>query len=756
MPDLDVEQRKVVSETPEDLVPSLTGVVIGEPTFYRSLYILESLPKDGDEDGDAERRKAAKLGSIDAALDPFDTSNDDIDYFRPAVGVLTVHKQQWEQKGIALGNLINSICLAPGEVTQVAMVDWQRSTTGTSTQSTEQGEQASSDIQQARAVNEIQEAIAAETQQGASSTSASSSSVQSGVSFGSLFMSANASTAQTSTSALTAQFTSGRRNLAAVSSNSINDRTAEKASSLRSRRATVVQEVSERESEKTTSRVIANYNRRHSLNIEYFEVVQLYGVSTYLAEWERCLFLPMKPLDFTSTDTIEKHKIAIEDILSKAGHEEFLDVIYTIGNSELNENTAKDTSKKIDELYNDLAKKTKENAEVLSVFVNNALVYSNSSQLRSAGVMNLRRFWKDLSERTPGDVPAEDIESWTADELVKRTEGRLRQSNNEIKRIRDNIDRLKRILRIRKIGPEKYLNDNQLWLSQQIWLRTSPFAFYRMLSQYRLEGKVLADMVDPHPVGVFGNMVAFRWGFRDATGERTEFSKKYIGEEGDIRSSSPGKLPDPTAICVAVPTSGVFAEAVLGRAEAAEIRDDARQWSWQTIDQGGAPPILPPHIAEIASRDRGKGVDLSAADLSTSLASLRAERIADISHINALVGQVGKGDMFRNMGGLAEAATLAEKVSALSSKGASDAGQRAVDLQGKLLDTFVKVLDSDVGKAAVSEFMLPGSGALLLKGDSGAKADGKSTEGKVTKSSPARSPVNEREKKPEKQTSSKK
>lgn len=750
MPDLDVKQQEVASQTPADLIPSLTGVAVREPTFYRSLYILESLPADKG----GQLQDPPKLGNIDAPLDPFDEANDGIDYFRPAVGVLTVHKQQWEQQGIALGNLVNSICLAPGEITQVAMVDWQRSTTGTSTQSTEQSEQASSDIEQARAVNEIQEAIASETQQGASSTSASSSSGQAGVSFGSLFMSGSASAAHTSTSALTAQFSSGLRNLAAESSNSINERTAEKASSLRSRRATVVREVSERESEKTTSRVIANYNRRHSLNIEYFEVVQLYGISTHLTEWERCLFLPLKPLDFTSTHTIEKHKIAIEDILSKNGYREFLDVIDTIGSEAYNEKTNSDIHKEIDNLVDKLKQETEKNAAATVAFSNIPLTMVKDNQIRANAVRGLRKYWEGVSDRTPSDIPAGDIESWTVGELVHRTEDRFKLLNKEIQRIGSNIDQLKRILRIRRSGPEKYLNDNQLWLSQQIWLRTGPFEFYKMLSQYELEGKALADMVDPHPVGVFGNMVAFRWSFRDATNDQEAFRKKYMGEERNITSSSQGNSPHPNSITVAVPTSGVFAEAVLGRAEAAEIRDDARQWSWQTSDQGGAPPILPPHIAEITSRDRGKGVDLSAADLSAALASLRAERISDISHINALADQIGKGDMFRDMGGLAEAATLADKVSALSSKGASDAGQRAVDLQGKLLDTFVKVLDSDVGKAAVSEFMLPGSGALLLKGDSSTKPGNSAANEKARKASPARPPVKERETKGESQKSS--
>ena len=73
------------------------------------------------------------------------------------------------------------------------------------------------------------------------------------------------------------------------------------------------------------------------------------------------------------------------------------------------------------------------------------------------------------------------------------------------------------------------------------------------------------------------------------------------------------------------------------------------------------------------------------------------------------------------MSGRAEGAGLATKLADIARAGATEAGTRAtevhkqfVDLQGKILDTFTKVLDSDVGKAAAAEFMLPGAGAVVL------------------------------------------
>jgi hypothetical protein len=251
----------------------------------------------------------------------------------------------------------------------------------------------------------------------------------------------------------------------------------------------------------------------------------------------------------------------------------------------------------------------------------------------------------------------------------------------------------------------KIFNKHRVFLSQQLWLRMSPYRIYRILQKFKIDGQeqALSSFVDPQPVGVFGNYLAFRWGFansEEGAKARAEFEKKYI------------KLnPAGEKHTVGLPTSGVFAEAILGQGLAAEQIDDRfGKWGENMI------PILPPKIADVASRDRAKGMDLKSQDFTASLAQLRAEKLADASHINDILGQLGKGDMFRDMGGLAQAAGLAEKLASLSSEGATKAGDRAVQLQSKVLDTFEKVIESDVGEAAVAEFMLPGSGAALLSG----------------------------------------
>ncbi|MGA9352314.1 MAG: hypothetical protein WBV46_01400, partial [Terriglobales bacterium] len=79
------------------------------------------------------------------------------------------------------------------------------------------------------------------------------------------------------------------------------------------------------------------------------------------------------------------------------------------------------------------------------------------------------------------------------------------------------------------------LNTHRIFLSQQIWVRMDPYRIYRALQRYQLDGKPLSSHVEPRPVGVFGNYVAFRWGFAEAQEkEREEFEKKYLKKDSSV------------------------------------------------------------------------------------------------------------------------------------------------------------------------------------------------------------------------------
>ena len=103
---------------------------------------------------------------------------------------------------------------------------------------------------------------------------------------------------KTTTSADSFSTSAGSRNLSASMSQQVADATHQAASSVRNRRATIVKEISETEHEAVSTRILANYNHMHALTVQYFEVIELYRVATGLHEAERCLFVPMKLVDF--------------------------------------------------------------------------------------------------------------------------------------------------------------------------------------------------------------------------------------------------------------------------------------------------------------------------------------------------------------------------------------------------------------------------------------------------------------------------
>ncbi len=688
--------------SPPYLMPEMEGTPINEVTTYRSLFLLDTFSQEPKE-----------LKTLDSPIDPFDGTADALSQ-QPAVGVLTVHEQGWVQKGLALGNLLHSVCLAPGEVTQVAVVDWQRRTAGTSTEETSQGEAVTSAIDQSRSVNEVQRAVASEAQSGGSSAFSAAASAQGGMALGGLFSSASASAAASSTTALTAQFSTGSRKLGAESTHELSQRTAETAQAMRSRRAAVVREVSEQEAETLSARVIANYNRRHALNIEYFEVLQLYGIETKLARWDRCLFVPLQLIDFNDAKVVSRHRAALTTILVEHGRH---DLALAIENEAREKDALATLERQIETVNAQIGGDTSaltqlsEQGTLWSVAIGWAVQANDPTNSNAAAEYKNLPHQEWLPPLGTDALKALNEKIAAARKTAERLKWQVKASQRD-------LEDLQRRRAQASVPSRSQLMDDQLALSQALWLRMEPSRVSKMLESYQLDGEPLTSLVEPYPVGVFGNYLAFRWGFqRDEDGpeKREKFAKQYLVDEQASTTST-----------IAVPTSGVFAEAVLGRGEAAETIDETRLWDWDRAHI----PILPPALE---SRDRAKGLALEARDFASSLAALRATSPEDASHLAELVKTLGRGDMFRDMGGLQQATSLAQRVADLSGAGAAQASKTAAEIQAKMLDTFIELLNSDVGKAAVAEFMLPGAGAAVL-GAGGTNGDDSSEEGTDTPS----------------------
>jgi hypothetical protein len=235
-------------------------------------------------------------------LDILPSLNADFGFDAPAVGARLTFEQSWFAHGVTLGNLLHSVALAPGESTRVAVVDWSRQTSATGSETIGETESLTAATSHNRAISEIQDAVATEVQSGFSHTESKATTASGGGGFGfsmgPVSIGASGGAGTTTTSADSFSTSAGSRNLSASMSQQVADATHQAASSTRNRRATIVKEISETEHESVSTRILANYNHMHALTVQYFEVIEVYRVATGLHEAERCLFVPMKLVDF--------------------------------------------------------------------------------------------------------------------------------------------------------------------------------------------------------------------------------------------------------------------------------------------------------------------------------------------------------------------------------------------------------------------------------------------------------------------------
>ena len=338
--------------TPLDLLPA-NGQYPTERVQYEVL-LFDSFVEDGGRTRGLAARLADGLAAAGRPLAPRgDTSQArplveagqlDVSelgatpegYVLPAVGGILTYTQSWFTKGVSLGHLIHGVALGPGETTKIAVIDWARQVRTSAVESIEESELLAEELERSRSLGEITSAVARETQNGRSAAESGSSALQFGESRGGAgvqgFNASQIATAlaglsilspgvETSGSSLglasnasgasSWSTTSGRRDVGASLAQDIVDRTNQEAHSARNRRASIVREVSQQEAESVSTRTLTNYNHMHALTIEYYEVVQLYRAVVELSKAERCVFVPMKPLDFRDAKVIDRYRTAL-------------------------------------------------------------------------------------------------------------------------------------------------------------------------------------------------------------------------------------------------------------------------------------------------------------------------------------------------------------------------------------------------------------------------------------------------------------
>lgn len=812
-------------EIPDELVPKFNQYPVD--SFSYSIYTM--MPTTDTN---------SSLKQLDAPLDL-----EDIDFSLKnlplRVGGIIRFEQTWTSKGLALGDLLHSLPLAPGESTKIAIIDWTRQQGVKLTEDISQAESLSNSVMQTRSLNEVTRAVAQEAQSGFSkmnsnatvSNSASSTTgmngalsdigaaagvgalggaigggvagtgigaatgslaagigalpgagigaligVGSGAIIGGVAGGATALSSarfggeqnSDSTSELetvTTTSSSGKRTITAEMTQNITDRTRQHASSARSKKASIVQEVSQKESEKITTRAVTNYNHMHALTIQYFEVVQLFKEETFVKAIDPCIFIPFKNITTWNDALIEKYK---SSLISSALNINFLySLIYPKNNSYLSldsrtlsylshvenrhdeyyEKTIFDANKKLGSvvattIFDSLILDYK--TEFLSIFAfgvyvghgdpgapdqrgsytyaidkNNKVIKLNESEeddskgIKLFDLKEIRYKLKfkfdnsNTNEIFPKNmkeyihlckVDGEDyykLYSFLSPSLaiIYYKSGNVKFeisipvpcfSGIDINYSKDEID-----VCIYKIFQSEssewqinHLNDNANYYTSKVFRNFSDAEYSAFLSPYSYADTALIDAVDPRPKAISGNYLIFK--LRETTAKHYEWVKELVDKQE--RSSS----------LIPIPTGGVFAEAIQGRANSAEKLDISRFWNWQDSPI----PNQAPDIAPIQSGSRATDPNVHPSNLSQPIVSIsNGNPLPAPQGMSGALTAVSSPNIFRDMSGMVQTAALAQAALEQATLASTTTGGQASENLSKGLE-FTKELASQVIKMA--------------------------------------------------------
>ncbi|MEV1178669.1 hypothetical protein, partial [Nonomuraea sp. NPDC049784] len=278
-------------EEPDDLI-ARSGEFATHQVRYTGTVLIESKPS---------REHVWDGGLIDV------TSLSQTGFNDVAFGAILHFTQTWSPKAVALGQLLHSLPLAPGESTRLTVVDWLRRVAAQTEEEEAQAEQLSNALSNSTVISEVTRAVAHEFQSG-DSVAGSASVTTSAATPGLLgLLGGQASGGFTAGTAATYSTSFGNRSMSASALQSINARTQQNSALSRTKRAAIVTEVSEGDSESINTRMIINNNHMHAMSVQYYEVVQTWETRTRLDGIERCVFIPMRLVNFRDESIVRRY-----------------------------------------------------------------------------------------------------------------------------------------------------------------------------------------------------------------------------------------------------------------------------------------------------------------------------------------------------------------------------------------------------------------------------------------------------------------
>lgn len=289
----------------ETLIPSF--LPIQEYHFYKVIVRRENQTYNTNKERLTDRRATGPLGSLRLAHEV--KVWEDLESRNPTIrfGEVLQYKQSWFSLGHSLGEIKYSLALAPGESTQIAVIEWSRDDIASRTDKVRGTEFLDHDSRRDRAIDESVDAALRETQEGSSFMAGTSGAATIPLQY--VQLSFNHAIGGS------VSYSSGHRKLESESLQDLHDRVRQTSSSIRSLSSTVIVQGFQSEKNVLQTRRVANHNHCHALTIQYYEVLRQYRMCTEFKGRRKAVLIPFSPFPFTWQTALRFRSILEQIIL---------------------------------------------------------------------------------------------------------------------------------------------------------------------------------------------------------------------------------------------------------------------------------------------------------------------------------------------------------------------------------------------------------------------------------------------------------
>lgn len=635
---------------------------------------------------------------------------EDVQTQTPRIKFAEVHqfRQRWYSLGHSLGEIKYSLALAPGEATQVAIVDWSREDSVSRTDEVKTSEYMDHLSRRDRSIEETIESALKESQGGSS------------------FMAGTSGQATIPLTYVTLSFNHaigygvsnswGNRNLEAESLQDLHDRIRQQTGYTRSLNSTVVIQASQSEKNVLQTRKVANHNHCHALTIQYYEVLRHYRIRTEFSGRRKALLVPFQPFVFSRELALKFRSLLEVALMDDALRGGFDAILRLKAPPEVYEQSV-DEGGDAGGQGSGTTTVTTQKTESVTVHTYYAGGVGSGVRVKSGDIVSVKATGSAFTGGTELFGPDGHTHAATADftapglrkfslickvgqagswqqcgsyaEIRADADGELVFNMNDLRDDYSNNRPLSRAPEndhwdvqltypsttevpddetpgpdvspgqpaapVSRIADEllavrlmEHLNGNQYYYNGCVWVLQNPIERRLRLEAALSSRKDLLDGLDDIPLAISGNYVAFA----------------YDGPRSGWQSTRDTDPSLPVEDIVTLPTRGVFAEAMLGHCNACEERDPTRMWDWKemTIEE-------PPAIAPVTQGPKGQMPDVTPAALPANVIQITQPPSApDPAGLVAALDVLKTPNIFRDMSGLDDVASLLKTLSEQSSE----------------------------------------------------------------------------------------